>query len=77
VAAGEGRYRTVGTSRAVALAGTAPALEQARALVSRCAASVPVLEWRRDVGDERYLDGLRALVVPAQPGAEPLLPGAV
>jgi len=62
VAAGGDRYRTVGTSRAVALASTAPTLEQARARVARSASSVPVLEWRRDVGDERYLDGLRALV---------------
>jgi len=62
VEAGEGAYATVGTSRAVALVVTAPTLEQARARVSACAATVPVLEWRRDVGDERYLDGLRALV---------------
>jgi hypothetical protein len=27
--------------------------------VSEVAASVPVLEWRRDVGDERYLEDLR------------------
>jgi len=54
-------YRTVGTSRAVALASTAPTLEQARARVARCAASVPVLEWRRDVGDELYLQGLAKL----------------
>jgi phosphoribosylamine--glycine ligase len=62
VAAGEGAYATVGTSRAVALVATAPTLEQARGCVSACAVTVPVLEWRRDVGDERYLDGLRALV---------------
>ncbi len=54
---GEDTYRTVGTSRAVALASTAPTLEQARVRVVECAASVPVLEWRRDVGDERYLQG--------------------
>jgi len=59
---GEDAYRTVGTSRAVALASTAPTLEQARLRVAECAASVPVLEWRRDVGDERYLDGLMRLV---------------
>src|SRR2546429_1076665 len=59
---GPSKYRTVGTSRAVALAATAPELEQARALVASGAASVPVLEWRRDVGDPRYLDGLRRLV---------------
>jgi phosphoribosylamine---glycine ligase len=59
---GEDAYRTVGTSRAVALVSTAPTLEQARLRVADCAASVPVLEWRRDVGDERYLDGLTRLV---------------
>ncbi len=68
-------YRTVGTSRAVALATTAPTLEQARARVVGCAASVPVLEWRRDVGDEAYLGGLTGLVWPqGTPGAESLLP---
>jgi phosphoribosylamine---glycine ligase len=61
---GPSKYRTVGTSRAVALAATAPELERARALVASGAASVPVLEWRRDVGDPRYLDGLRRLVAP-------------
>jgi phosphoribosylamine--glycine ligase len=59
---GEDVYRTLGTSRAVALATTAPTLEQARAHLVDCAASVPVLEWRRDVGDESYLNGLRSLV---------------
>jgi phosphoribosylamine--glycine ligase len=68
-------YRTVGTSRAVALATTAPTLEQARARVVGCAASVPVLEWRRDVGDGAYLGGLTGLVWPqGTPGAESLLP---
>ena len=62
-------YRTVGTSRAVALASTAPTLERARAMVAECAASVPVLEWRRDVGDERYLNDLTRLVVPRSDGA--------
>jgi phosphoribosylamine--glycine ligase len=57
-----GVFRTVGTSRAVALATRAPDLESARALLASCAATVPVLEWRRDVGDARYLDGLRALL---------------
>ena len=33
--------------------------------VAGCAASVPVLEWRRDVGDERYLEDLARLVSPA------------
>ena len=62
VATAEHSYRTVGTSRAVALASTAPSLEQARVRVAECAATVPVLEWRRDVGDERYLEGLCRLV---------------
>jgi phosphoribosylamine--glycine ligase len=59
---GGNRYRTVGTSRAVALATTAPTLEQARLRIVDAAASVPVLEWRRDVGAESYLDGLTGLV---------------
>jgi phosphoribosylamine--glycine ligase len=59
---GPGSFCTVGTSRAVALAATAPTLEQARERVAAGAASVPVLEWRRDVGDPLYLDGLRSLV---------------
>jgi phosphoribosylamine--glycine ligase len=62
VATGPNGYRTVGTSRAVALATTAPSLEQARERVVRCAETVPVLEWRREVGDEGYLRGLRRLV---------------
>ncbi len=70
-------YRTVGTSRAVALASTAPTLEQARLRVAECAASVPVLEWRRDVGDERYLNGLaRFLAHEAPAGEAALLPNA-
>jgi phosphoribosylamine---glycine ligase len=65
---GEGSYRTVGTSRAVALATTAPTLEQARLRVVECAESVPVLEWRRDVGQTSYLNGLSSLVgVPRAP----------
>ena len=52
---------------AVALATTAPTLERARERVARCASSVEVLQWRSDVGDESYLNGLSALVagVPA------------
>jgi phosphoribosylamine--glycine ligase len=74
---GEDTYRTVGTSRAVALASTAPKLEQARATVVECARSVPVLEWRTDVGEEAYLNGLTGLVRPqAASGAAPLLPNA-
>ena len=71
----EKTYRTVGTSRAVALATTAPALERARARIVACAGTVQTLEWRRDVGDERYLNGLRALVEGASTAAQrPLLP---
>ncbi len=67
-------YRTVGTSRAVALTATAATLEQARARVAGLAASVPVLEWRRDVGDEAYLEGLRELVrAPVAAGERPPL----
>lgn len=58
-------YRTVGTSRAVALATTAPTLRTAYERITACAASIDVLEWRRDVGDERYLQGLSGLVDPA------------
>ena len=77
IEAGKNTYRTVGTSRAVALASTAPTLEQARARVVECAASVPVLEWRRDVGDERYLDDLTRLLGPqAAAGEAALLPNA-
>jgi phosphoribosylamine--glycine ligase len=64
VEVGENAYRTVGTSRAVALTTTAPTLEQARARVAASAVAVPVLEWREDVGDERYLEGLVRLVEP-------------
>ncbi len=63
-------YRTVGTSRAVALTSTAATLEQARVRVAGLAASVPVLEWRRDVGDERYLEGLVELVRAPVPAGE-------
>ncbi len=62
VAHGENAYRTVGTSRAVALAATAPTLELARSTVVASAAHVPVLEWRADVGDEAYLNGLAGLI---------------
>jgi phosphoribosylamine--glycine ligase len=58
----ERSYRTVGTSRAVALATTAPTLESARERVVGCARSIPVLEWRSDVGKESYLQGLAGLI---------------
>jgi phosphoribosylamine---glycine ligase len=75
---GENAYCTVGTSRAVALATSAPTLEQARARVVELAASVPVLEWRRDVGDQRYLDGLSKLVDPSAASVQtPILTDAL
>jgi phosphoribosylamine--glycine ligase len=71
----ENAYRTVGTSRVLALASTAATLERARARVAECAAAVPVLEWRRDVGDEAYLRGLARFVqAPATPAQSGLLP---
>jgi phosphoribosylamine---glycine ligase len=63
VAVGERTFRTVGTSRALALAAAAPTLEAARERVAAGAATVPQLQWRRDVGDRRYLQGLQALLV--------------
>jgi phosphoribosylamine--glycine ligase len=78
VRTGEHGYRTVGTSRALALATTAPTLEQARARVAGCAGSIHGLEWRRDVGDMRYLEGLSKLVGPSRSGGEgPLLTNAL
>ncbi|HTA12985.1 MAG TPA: phosphoribosylamine--glycine ligase [Solirubrobacteraceae bacterium] len=62
VETGENSYRTVGTSRAVALAATAPTLEQARKRVVAAAETVDVLEWRRDIGQMSYLEDLSALV---------------
>ena len=59
---GENLYSTVGTSRAVALVTTAPELESARRRVVDCAGSVQGLEWRRDVGDMSYLNGLGGFV---------------
>jgi phosphoribosylamine--glycine ligase len=78
VQTGEGSYRTVGTSRALALATIAPTLAQARARVVACADTVPVLEWRGDVGDETYLHGLSRLVAPrSSAGEESLLSNAI
>lgn len=62
VRTGERSFRTVGTSRAVALTATAASLEAARERVAAAAATVPVLEWRTDVGRTAYLEGLRELV---------------
>jgi phosphoribosylamine--glycine ligase len=70
VQTGEDAFRSVGTSRALALATVAPTLEQARARVVGCARSVPLLQWRGDVGDERYLQGLSKLVGPRRPTGE-------
>ncbi|HWW90775.1 MAG TPA: phosphoribosylamine--glycine ligase [Solirubrobacteraceae bacterium] len=78
VQTGEHTYRSVGTSRALALATTAPTIEHARARVVACATSVPPLEWRRDVGDERYLNGLRKLADPGRStGEQSLLSNAI
>jgi phosphoribosylamine--glycine ligase len=62
VRVGERHFQTVGTSRAVALAATGTTLAQARECVVKVAEAVPVLEWRRDVGDDAYLEGLRELL---------------
>lgn len=59
---GENSYRTLGTSRAVALATTAPTLAAAHERIVACAETVGTLQWRREVGDERYLDRLAGLV---------------
>jgi phosphoribosylamine---glycine ligase len=58
----ENTYRTVGTSRAVALVASAPTLGAAHERIVACAEEIGVLQWRRDVGDEGYLQGLGALV---------------
>jgi phosphoribosylamine---glycine ligase len=65
VRAGENAYRTLGTSRAVALVTTAPTLPAAHERVVACAETVGTLQWRREVGDERYLDRLAGLVAQA------------
>jgi phosphoribosylamine---glycine ligase len=65
VQSGANSYRTVGTSRAVALVTCAPTLREAHERVVACAGSVEVLQWRREVGDERYLQDLARLVQPA------------
>ncbi len=71
----QGRYRTLGTSRAVALATSAATLEQARSRVVACARTIPVLEWRSDVGDGDYLSGLGRLVGAADAAAaRPAIP---
>jgi phosphoribosylamine---glycine ligase len=59
---GERSFRTVGTSRAVALVTTAPTLPEAHARVLDCARSVGTLQWREEVGDARYLNELAGLV---------------
>jgi phosphoribosylamine--glycine ligase len=62
---GENAYRTLGTSRAVALVTTAPTLPAAHERIVACAETVGTLQWRREVGDERYLDRLAGLVAQA------------
>jgi phosphoribosylamine--glycine ligase len=62
---GANAYHTIGTSRAVALVTTAPTLAQAHERIVACAGSVDTLQWRREVGDERYLNGLTGLVAQA------------
>ena len=78
VKASEKTYRTVGTSRAVALATTTPTLEDARRRIVECASSVHgPLEWRHDVGDGKYLANLTKLVGRRSPeGDVSLLSGA-
>jgi phosphoribosylamine--glycine ligase len=67
-------FRTLGTSRALALATTAPTLARAHSRIADCAASVAPLQWRHDVGDETYLNRLSKLVEqPAGGEARPLL----
>jgi phosphoribosylamine--glycine ligase len=70
VQTGRDTYRSLGTSRVLALATVAATLEQARARVVGCARSVPSLQWRSDVGDERYLQGLSKLVWPQRSTGE-------
>ena len=53
-----GRYRTVGTSRALALTTSGPSLEQCRERLIACARRVPALEWREDIGTSDYLQSL-------------------
>jgi phosphoribosylamine---glycine ligase len=65
VRVGENAYRTLGTSRAVALVTTAPTLAAAHERIVACAETVGTLQWRREVGDERYLDRLAGLVAQA------------
>jgi phosphoribosylamine--glycine ligase len=62
LALAENSYRTLGTSRAVALATSAPRLAEAHERIVALAQSVPTLQWRREVGDERYLQGLSGLL---------------
>jgi len=71
VGLGDGVYRTVGTSRALALACTAPTLAEAHRTVTACAERVPVLEWRREVGDGDYLAGLGRLLRRGRAAAAP------
>jgi phosphoribosylamine--glycine ligase len=76
VGLGGNAYRTVGTSRAVALVNTAPTLEEAHRTVTACAQRVPVLEWRREVGDSAYLESLGSRLAPGGAPAVPPRPAA-
>lgn len=55
-----GGYHTVGNSRAVALAATAPTASEASERIERCLAAYVrgPLEWRRDIGSAEYLERL-------------------
>jgi phosphoribosylamine--glycine ligase len=58
VEVGPGRYRTVGTSRALALTTSGPTLAECRERLVACAQGVPQLEWRADIGTDAYLESL-------------------
>jgi phosphoribosylamine--glycine ligase len=59
--AGPNRYRTVGTSRAVALTAGAPSLREARDRVQECIQRhvQGPLQWRRDIAADDYIASLQ------------------
>ncbi len=63
---GTDRYRTVGSSRVLALTTTADTLAAAHARIEDCIAATfgdaPVLEWRHEIGDPAYVERQRAAV---------------
>ena len=69
----DGRFRSTGSSRVLAISTTADSLAQAHARVDRAIAAgfggAPSLEWRRDIGDPDYVarqvDQVRALDRPS------------